>query len=144
MHWLSSISGIASHLYVKKKVGALRSELESELDILRSKLDVPDRCFDQFQEERQSHRYQDVYEQPFPLVSVCIATYNRADLLVNRALRSVLNQTYRNIEVVVVGDCCTDSTEEQVTRLKDERVTFINLPKRGEYPQQPQWRWMVA
>jgi len=144
MRWLSSIPGLASRLYVKNKIRTLRSELDSELDILRSKHDVPDQLFDQFQEDRVSQKYQEVYCQPFPLVSVCIATYNRADLLANRALKSVLNQTYTNIEIVVVGDCCTDTTEEQVAKLDDKRITFINLPKRGDYPNDPQWRWMVA
>jgi len=154
MRWLPTISGLASRLYVRKKINTFRSELNtfrselntfrSELDMLRSKLDVPDQLFDQFQEDRVSQKYQGVYCQPFPLVSVCIATYNRADLLANRALKSVLNQTYTNIEVVVVGDCCTDSTQEQIARLKDNRITFINLPKRGDYPQESQWRWMVA
>ena len=148
MRWLPRILRLASRFYVKKKISLLRSELRSEvsseLDILRSKLDVPDQLFDQFQEDRVSQKYQGVYCQPFPLVSVCIATYNGADLLSNRALKSVLNQTYTNVEILVVGDCCTDTTEEQIAKLDDKRISFINLPKRGDYPSDPQWRWMVA
>lgn len=42
-----------------------------------------------------------------PLVSVIVPTYNRPELL-HRAIRSILNQTYRNIEIVVVNDAGAD------------------------------------
>ncbi len=46
-----------------------------------------------------------------PLVTVYITTYNRVELL-QRALESVINQTYKNIEVFVVDDNSTDATPE--------------------------------
>ena len=48
-----------------------------------------------------------------PLVSVIIATYNRADLL-NFAIESALNQTYKNIQLMVIDDGSTDNTAEVV------------------------------
>ena len=51
------------------------------------------------------------YQKPEPLISYCIATYNRGRLLAERSLRSILSQSYKSIEVIVVGDCCTDDTE---------------------------------
>lgn len=47
-------------------------------------------------------------EKQMPLVSVIIPTYKRPDTL-DRAIKSVLNQTYQNIEVVVVDDNNPDS-----------------------------------
>ena len=44
-----------------------------------------------------------------PLVSVVIPTYNRFEYLLD-AIQSVKNQTYSNIEIIVVNDC---STQEQ-------------------------------
>lgn len=44
-----------------------------------------------------------------PLVSVLMPIYNAADTL-NRAMDSILNQTYKNIVVVVVEDGCTDGS----------------------------------
>ncbi|HEY0111891.1 MAG TPA: glycosyltransferase family 2 protein [Allosphingosinicella sp.] len=77
-------------------------------------------------------------------MSICIATYNRAKLLRGRSLTSVLEQTYKNIEIIVVGDGCTDETAEMMAEVKDERVRFENLPQRGTYPEDPHLRWMVA
>jgi glycosyltransferase involved in cell wall biosynthesis len=55
----------------------------------------------------------------------------------------VLNQTYGNLELIVVGDCCTDETEEALAEIDDPRLTFVNLPQRGPYPADPVLRWRV-
>lgn len=79
-----------------------------------------------------------------PLVSVLIPTYNRAKIMVERAIPSVLNQTYRNFEIIIVGDGCSDDQVEIIRSVEDERIKFYNLPKRGDYPKNPHDRWMVA
>ncbi|MFY9289294.1 MAG: glycosyltransferase family 2 protein [Methylorubrum rhodinum] len=63
---------------------------------------------------------------PAPTVSVVIAAYNRAHLL-RIAVRSVLAQSFEDFEVLVVGDACTDDSEQAVTDLGDARVRFVNL-----------------
>ena len=79
-----------------------------------------------------------------PLVSVRIPTYNRGKILTERTIPSVLRQTYQNFEIIIVGDHCTDNTEELLKDFNDERIKFYNLPERGKYPTNPQNRWMVA
>ena len=62
-----------------------------------------------------------------PLVSIIIPTFNRAEML-ERALRSCLSQTYRNIELIVVDDGSTDSTQDVVCGVAstDARVRLIS------------------
>ena len=88
-------------------------------------------------------RHPRLHADPQPLVSVLIATYNRRELLIERALRSVQQQTYRHLEVIIVGDGCTDDTEQAVARLGDPRITFINLPH-APRPQDSYHQWLVA
>lgn len=61
-----------------------------------------------------------------PLVTVCIATFNRAGSLPN-AIQTVQNQSYENLELIVVDDCSTDATSEIVKPFvaKDPRITYI-------------------
>jgi glycosyltransferase involved in cell wall biosynthesis len=61
-----------------------------------------------------------------PLVTVITATYNRSEVL-RHALRSALDQSYGNFEVIVAGDACTDDSEEVVASFADPRVRWINL-----------------
>ena len=61
-----------------------------------------------------------------PLVTVYIPTFNRLELL-QRAVESVRNQTYKNLEIIVVDDCSTDGTQEYLMKLskEDERVRYF-------------------
>jgi glycosyltransferase involved in cell wall biosynthesis len=79
-----------------------------------------------------------------PLVSVIIPTWNRGGLLVERTLPSVFEQTYENLEIIVVGDCCTDTTAALLSGITDPRLRFFNLPERGKYPQEKKALWQVA
>ena len=65
-----------------------------------------------------------------PLVSVIIPTYNRAHTL-GRSIGSVLRQTYRNFELVVVDDGSTDETKAFVEELGDPRIKYFYKPNAG-------------
>jgi|LakMenEpi03Aug12_release.lakeMendotaPanAssembly.Ray.scaffolds.fasta_scaffold406556_2 glycosyltransferase involved in cell wall biosynthesis len=75
------------------------------------------------------------YKNKEPLISVYVPTYNRGSILIERAVKSILNQTYKNFELIIIGDCCTDNTSELVSSIKDNRIRYYNIPKRGyRYP----------
>ncbi|WP_308687319.1 glycosyltransferase family 2 protein [uncultured Treponema sp.] len=59
-----------------------------------------------------------------PLVSVIIPTYNRGRLILD-SVNSVLNQTYKNIELIVVDDCSTDDTISVLEQISDKRLKII-------------------
>ena len=61
----------------------------------------------------------------YPLVSVCVPTYNRASILIDRAVKTVLSQTYKNLELIIVGDQCTDNTYELLSKIKQRGITRI-------------------
>ena len=61
-----------------------------------------------------------------PLVSVLTVTRNRGNLL-RRCIKSVLSQTYTNIEHIVVDGASDDNTDDVVKEFKDERLHFIKL-----------------
>jgi len=65
-----------------------------------------------------------------PLVSVVIPVYNR-ERLISRAVNSCLNQSHRNIEVLVIDDGSSDDTPKvaKVMGGKDERVHVIRNPR---------------
>ena len=63
-----------------------------------------------------------------PLVSVVIPTYNRSRTI-SASVNSVLNQTYKNIELIVVDDCSTDDTIGILEKINDKRLKFIRHPK---------------
>lgn len=63
-----------------------------------------------------------------PIVSVVIPTYNRAYLL-GRAIRSVLDQTYQDFELIVVDDGSSDNTGEVVATFADPRIHYLRHEK---------------
>ncbi|MEA2299246.1 MAG: hypothetical protein QOF77_2182 [Solirubrobacteraceae bacterium] len=88
--------------------------------------------------------YPVAFEEPEPLISVVIPTYENHRLLGERALPSVLAQTYQRFEVVVVGDAAPAAAAAVVASFGDPRLRFHNLPYRGPYPSGPEARWLVA
>jgi glycosyltransferase involved in cell wall biosynthesis len=65
-----------------------------------------------------------------PQVSVIIPTYNRAETI-EAAVRSVLQQTFQDFEVLVVDDASTDDTVSRLSRIEDARLSVIEAPTNG-------------
>ena len=58
------------------------------------------------------------------LVSIIMPSYNTEKYIAD-SIESVLNQTYKNWELIIVDDCSTDGTDEIVRRFKDKRIKYI-------------------
>jgi len=65
-------------------------------------------------------------------VSVVIPCYN-AEKYILSAIDSILNQSYENIEVIVVDDCSTDKSSSLLTSIKSDKVRIIQLEKNSGY-----------
>ena len=70
------------------------------------------------------------------LASVIIVNYNNAPLL-DQCIKSIQNQTYKNIEIIVVDDISTDDSIKKLNKFKN-KVTIIKNKKKtvhGSYNQ---------
>lgn len=66
-----------------------------------------------------------------PLVSVILTCYN-SENFVEIALRSILSQTYRNIEILICDDASTDNTRQIIDSISDSRIKkFYNEVNKG-------------
>jgi glycosyltransferase involved in cell wall biosynthesis len=65
-----------------------------------------------------------------PVFSVILATFNRGRHIVP-TVSSVIGQTFRDFELLIIGDCCTDETAEIVQPFLNNNVLWLNLSKQG-------------
>lgn len=65
-----------------------------------------------------------------PDISIVIPTYNHAKLL-PKAVKSVLEQTHQNWELILIDDGSTDNTKDVVSQFKDPRITYVHQKNAG-------------
>jgi glycosyltransferase involved in cell wall biosynthesis len=64
-----------------------------------------------------------------PLVTAIVATYNRAHTI-GEAIESIVRQTYKNIEIIIVDDGSTDATRQKLAEF-GQRITVISQKNAG-------------
>ena len=71
-----------------------------------------------------------------PSVTVIIPTYNRSGAL-KLTLETVLYQTFKDYEVWIVGDGCSDDSGQIVASFGEDRFRWLNLPENSGTPCMP-------
>lgn len=71
-----------------------------------------------------------------PLVTAVITTYKRSADILERALKSIVNQTYKNIEIIIVNDCPdnnknNDDIKGMLRKYDNENIKYIVVEKNG-------------
>lgn len=146
-----SFPHVLAHLTQLQEQVNWLTDLDRQLRVDRNRVDIALGTLEGVREQmmpfhaaRATSEYQAAFTCANPLVSVCIATSHRAEVLIERAIRSVRDQTYPHLEIVVVGDHTMDDTEARLAALGDDRIRFVNLRERGPYPPPGDDRWYVA
>ena len=65
-----------------------------------------------------------------PLISVVMPTYNQAGFI-REAIESVLNQSYTNLELIIINNYSTDRTEKIIESFKDVRIRYLKFKNDG-------------
>ena len=64
-------------------------------------------------------------DNTFPLVTIAIPTYNRANCFLKHAIECALKQTYQNVEIVISDNCSSDNTGDIVKSYGNPRVRYF-------------------
>jgi glycosyltransferase involved in cell wall biosynthesis len=65
-----------------------------------------------------------------PLISVIVPIYNGAETL-EESIRSILNQSYRKFELILINDGSTDNSLEKIKSFQDSRIIVVNQKNKG-------------
>ena len=68
--------------------------------------------------------------ETLPLISIVIPTYNHANFIA-KALKSVINQTYKNWEIIIIDNQSVDETYEIINKFHDPRIKYFKISNNG-------------
>lgn len=66
------------------------------------------------------------------IVSVILPVYNCQNYVLE-AVQSILNQTYKNFELIIIDDCSTDNTHSIIQKIDDSRIQIVRKVKNSGY-----------
>jgi hypothetical protein len=125
-------------------LGVLEANQQKNLKVLEVLRDAEPATRRFLWQVRERPSYEAAFSEPEPLVTVAIPTYTNLSWLVERALPSVLAQTYERLDIVIVGDGASPEVEHAIRRIGDSRIRYTNLPYRGPYPDDPRLQRLVG
>jgi len=71
-----------------------------------------------------------------PKVSIVIPSFNSKDYIVE-TIDSILRQSFRDFEILLIDDCSTDGTEEIIQSISDDRLRYLKLEQNHGGPSRP-------
>lgn len=129
---------VPSAAAVRAAVGAPEPKHGNDAGSLHQRLQFAKRLADDLRDTAERDRYarapEPAWDDPEPLVTVRIPTWNGVPGLVGRAIPSVLGGTYGNVEVLVCSDGPDPAARTAVEAVGDPRVRYLELPERPAYP----------
>jgi len=132
----------------RTELSELRQQTAAEhrrtMEALRIVRDDDAAAWEALRRLRETNDYGLAFDEDEPLISVIMPTYMGWKLMRERALPSLLAQTYERYECIVVGDAAPADAEEAVSSFRDPRLRFVNLPYRGPYPSDPRDAWLIS
>ncbi len=69
-------------------------------------------------------------QKMIPFFSIAISVYNKASF-VEQTLRSILNQSFSDFEIIIVDDGSTDNSLEVINTIKDNRISVYSIKNQG-------------
>ena len=79
-----------------------------------------------------------------PKISIILPTYNRSDMLKQRSIPTVLKQSYRKFELIIISDGSTDDTKKIVKSFKDKRIKFVEIEREKKYKESVENHWFAG
>jgi glycosyltransferase involved in cell wall biosynthesis len=120
-----SLNGVLSQRVKKSVFGRQLHQI-----VCHTTGEIPFTALEESEKELESSKSRLSNREWHPQVSIIMPTYNR-EAIIFTAIESVLDQDYENWELFVCDDASTDNTREVVSRIKDPRVKYLKLPRKG-------------
>ncbi|WP_112182164.1 MULTISPECIES: glycosyltransferase [Paraliobacillus] len=139
-----TVAKLVRRAYIRKKRRPAKKNNKSEKNPFKNLSDsvfyktVNDICdsenetnFKRLIERSENELKKNIYNlKNEPLISIIMPTYNRGDVL-DQSIKSVLEQSYTNWELLICDDGSTDNTEKTIAKYMDSRIRYFKLPWGG-------------
>ena len=81
----------------------------------------------------QKLRHENFLTDMTPLVTIYTPVYN-GEKHIGKCIESILNQTYRNIQYLIIDDCSTDNTPDIIRSYDDPRIEYVRRNQNKGFP----------